>query len=511
MSRNLAFENSTPGSSRIQALALRCDADRTIFDNARFLGYQDTLFVWSSTRQYFRKSFITGDTDFIFGNATAVFDRCTIESTGPGYITAADTRRTTANGLIFLDCLLTNGAARAPNNSVFLGRPWFYLPQEQMPSVIFIRTRTGPHITGAGWDPWDFLLNPSVNRDPYTRFSEWGSMNATGDPLPDSNLDGTPNGRVQWADLMTAEQAANYTLRIFWTVDFWNADTQPEASTHLRKGRSRNPDIRCCRCLPFGAKPCSHLTRLSLATGAVGIGRFHYYRDRAESDRSGDRSIVKRFRVDDALADPTLEIHGGPGNSLIAMNDNWRYDPASVAELEAVGLEPTSWREAAKVATLPPGTYTAVVAGKNGSGGTAVVEVYDGDLTADSQLANISTRGFVGAEDDVLIGGFVVGNGLVEVVVRALGPSLMQFDVADPIADPTLELHDGNGNVMSNDDWQTGADHDSIPASAALIRAVCVPPVCRPATPPLSAEKRATGVALVEAQPAITNWESLCA
>src|ERR1044071_2081264 len=72
MARNLTFQNSTPDSSRIQAVALRCDADRAVFDNVWFLGYQDTLFVWSSTRQYFRKSWITGDTDFIFGNATAV-------------------------------------------------------------------------------------------------------------------------------------------------------------------------------------------------------------------------------------------------------------------------------------------------------------------------------------------------------------------------------------------------------------------------------------------------------
>ena len=57
------------------------DVDRAIFDNVRILGYQDTLLVDGMARQYFRNSFITGDTDFIFGNATAVFDRCTIEST----------------------------------------------------------------------------------------------------------------------------------------------------------------------------------------------------------------------------------------------------------------------------------------------------------------------------------------------------------------------------------------------------------------------------------------------
>src|SRR5687768_16577599 len=166
MARNVTFENSTPASSAFPALAVRCDADRAIFDNVRSLGYQDTLFLWSASRQYFRRYFIRGDVDFIFGNATAVFDRCTIESAKRGYITAADTLRTTANGLIFLDCELVNGGGAA-NNSVFLGRPWLHVPSVQMSSVIFIRTRMGSHITRVGWDPWDYLLPLSVNRDPY--------------------------------------------------------------------------------------------------------------------------------------------------------------------------------------------------------------------------------------------------------------------------------------------------------------------------------------------------------
>jgi hypothetical protein len=91
--------------------------------------------------------------------------------------------------------------------------------------------------------------------------------------------------------------------------------------------------------------------------------------------------------------------------------------------------------------------------------------VYDGDLVADSQLANISTLGFVGAADDVLIGGFVVGNGSANVAVRAIGPTLSQSGVVNAISDPTLELHDANGGVTTNDDWQAGANHDSIPLS----------------------------------------------
>jgi pectin methylesterase-like acyl-CoA thioesterase len=478
MARNLTFENSTPDSSSLKALALRCDADRTIFDNVRFLGYQDTLYVWSATRQYFRSSFITGDADFIFGNATAVFDHCTIESTGAGYITAADTLRTTANGFIFLDCDLVKGFSRqdhstAPNNSVFLGRPWFYAPSQQMPSVIYIRTRMGTHITQAGWDPWDSILNPSINRDPYTRVSERGSMNSGGQPLADSDGNGTPNGRVSWADPMSAEQAANYTLaNIFGPVDFWTAATQPESSTstYESQGDPWSPDTQLLS-LPVkpGAKPqlLNISTRLTVG-GDHGVGIGGFIVTGSESKKVILRAIGPSLGdsgLANFLADPVLELHGGPAEGLISTNDNWRDDAVSTAELTAAGLAPINDNESAIVLTLPPGQYTAVIRGKEAAAGVALVEVYDGDLVEDSQLANISTLGFVGAADDVLIGGFVVGNGSANVVVRAIGPTLAQSGVVNPIGDPTLELHDANGSVTTNDDWQTGANHDSIPVS----------------------------------------------
>lgn len=511
MARNLAFENSTPDSSRIQAVALRCDADRAIFDNVWFLGYQDTLFVWSMTRQYFRKSFIRGDADFIFGNATAVFDRCTIDSTDAGYITAADTTRTTANGLIFLDCQLVSGFARAPSNSVFLGRPWFYSPQSQMPSVIFIRTRMGPHIVKAGWDPWDTILNPAINRDPYTRVSEWGSMNSSGGLLADANHDGTPDGRVGWADPMSAEQAANYTLQnIFGPVDFWNAATQPEASTQTyeSQGAPWNPDTQLLS-LPArpGAKPqlLNISTRLVVGTGpAVGIGGFIV--TGTEPKKVIVRAIgpsLGGFGLANALTNPVLELHGGAADNLIAINDDWQDDAGSAAELAAAGMRPADESESAIVATLPPGQYTAIISGKNGATGAALVEVYDGDLVADSQLANISTLGFVGAADDVLIGGFVVGNGSANLVVRAIGPTLAQFGVVNPIGDPNLELHDANGSVTTNDDWQAGANRDSIPVSLQPLdeRESAIYATLSPGsyTAIVRGKAGATGVALVEA------------
>ena len=511
MGRNLTFENSTPSSSDWQALAMRCDADRAIFDNVQLLGYQDTLLVWSMSRQYFREAFIRGDVDFIFGNATAVFDRCKIQSANRGYITAADTLRTTANGLIFLDCELLNGGGAA-NNSVFLGRPWLHTPAVQMSSVIFIRTRMGTHIARVGWDPWEYLLPPSVNRDPYTRVSEWDSMNLAGLPLPDSNQDGIPDGRVGWSDPMTAEQAANYTLQnIFGPVEFWNAITQPETSDtpYTSQGAPWNPKTQL---LAMPAKPGARPQLLNISTRlrvggsqAVGIGGFII--TGTEPKRVILRAIgpsLGASGLGNVVADPVLELHGGAEGKLIATNDNWKDDLTSASELEALEMMPADDREATTVVTLSPGHYTAVIGGKDGSTGTALVEMYDVDQVADSQFGNISTLGFVGMEDDALIGGFVVaGPGAARVVIRALGPSLANSGVLNAIDDPTLFVHDSNGNVIGNDNWQTATPGESIPvalqpndARESAVQTTLVPGSY---TAIVRGKGTATGIALVEA------------
>ena len=120
------------------------------------------------------------------------------------------------------------------------------------------------------------------------------------------------------------------------------------------------------------------------------------------------------------------------------------------------GIAPTNILESAILATLDPGLYTAIVQGKNGGTGVGLVEVYDLDEAADSELANISTRGFVDIDENVMIGGFIVGDGVsTSVVVRAIGPSLENFGVANALQDPVLELHSGDGDMIStNDDWR---------------------------------------------------------
>ena len=149
-----------------------------------------------------------------------------------------------------------------------------------------------------------------------------------------------------------------------------------------------------------------------------------------------------------------MELHGPAGFNTVT-NDNWRSSQA--AEIQASGLAPSNDLESAIVALLPPGAYTGVVRGTEDGIGVGLVEAYDLDSAAGAVLANISTRGFVDSGDNAMIGGFILGQGspTARVLIRAIGPSLSGAGVPDALADPTLELHDGNGTLIaSNDNWK---------------------------------------------------------
>jgi len=204
------------------------------------------------------------------------------------------------------------------------------------------------------------------------------------------------------------------------------------------------------------------------------------------------------------LADPVLELRDSSGG-LIRSNDNWQSDQE--AEITATGIPPSSNLESAIVATLPANgsAYTAIVSGVNNGTGIGVVEAYDLDQTADSKLANISTRGFVQTGDDVLIGGLIVlGQNTLRVIVRAIGPSLTGVGVADALGNPTLELRDSNGALMAaNDNWRSDQETEivatGIPPTndleSAIVRTLS-PGNC---TAIVRGAGSTTGVALVEA------------
>ncbi len=144
-----------------QALAIRVDGDRVVFRNCRFLGWQDTMLL-DRGRQYIEDSFIAGHVDFIFGGATAFFERAHVHAWRDGYLTAASTPAEQPFGFVFANGQITGDS---PNVKTYLGRPWRDFAQ-----VTFLNTRMTDVIRPAGWHNWD-----RPERERTARFSEFGS------------------------------------------------------------------------------------------------------------------------------------------------------------------------------------------------------------------------------------------------------------------------------------------------------------------------------------------------
>jgi hypothetical protein len=181
------------------------------------------------------------------------------------------------------------------------------------------------------------------------------------------------------------------------------------------------------------------------------------------------------------LGDPFLELHDERTGLTVETNDNWKINDqtgqSQQAAVEATTIAPTDDLESAIVRTLTPGPYTAVLRGVNSSIGIGVVEVYDLNQAADSEMANISTRGFVDTGDNVMIGGFILGNSSEgsNILVRGIGPSLAAVGIQNALANPTLELRNGNGTLLgSNDNWKVNDQTQQ--SQESEIRATTIPP-----------------------------------
>jgi hypothetical protein len=216
--------------------------------------------------------------------------------------------------------------------------------------------------------------------------------------------------------------------------------------------------------------------------------------------------------VTNPLADPLLELHLPDGT--VVTNDNWQQ--ASNSGDIPNGFQPVDPRESVIIATLPIGSggssgFTAILKGAHGETGIGLAEAYDLDGSAPNQFANISTRGFIDTGDNVMIGGFILGGSSQgsSVLIHGIGPSLANFGVTNALADPTLALHDSNGNtLMTNDNWKT--DDTSGQSQEAAIRATTLPPsndaesAILMTLPPgaytaiVAGKSNATGVGLVE-------------
>ena len=197
---------------------------------------------------------------------------------------------------------------------------------------------------------------------------------------------------------------------------------------------------------------------------------------------TGEKAVIVRavgptlggFGVGGVLADPRLSLVGG-GATLFS-NDNWiEADAAAMANAGAFSL-PGGSRDAAVVAALGPGSYTAPVTAADGGSGVALVEVYDRTPASGATIVNASTRAFVGTGDSVLIPGFVVsGTGTIRLLVRAVGPTLAGFGVTGTLADPTITLYRGATVLATNDNWSSATNAAEIAATAATVGAFPLP------------------------------------
>lgn len=193
---NLTFENSAGPVG--QALAIRVDSDRAVFRNCRFLGWQDTVFL-NRGRQYFENCYIVGHVDFIFGAATAFFERCHIHCLRSGYITAASTYDSQPYGFVFSNCSITG----EPGVKTYLGRPW-----RDYSNVIYLNTEMSDVVRPEGWQNWNLPAREKTAR--YAEFDSTGSgANA--------------KARVSWSRQLKKSEAKAITVkRVLGGMDGWN-------------------------------------------------------------------------------------------------------------------------------------------------------------------------------------------------------------------------------------------------------------------------------------------------
>jgi pectinesterase len=209
---NITFQNTSGDHG--QALALRVDGDRAIFNHCRMLGWQDTLMI-NNGRQYFTNCYLEGRVDFIYGSATAVFDHCEIHSKNGGHITAANTPADHPFGFVFMNCKLTgdpmawvnptntSGILQAKKPMADLGRPW-----RPFASVTYLNCEMGDHIKPDGWNNWG-----NVENEKTARYAEYDS---TG---PGAN----PEARFKWSKQLTQEEAEKITIKsVLSGGDGWN-------------------------------------------------------------------------------------------------------------------------------------------------------------------------------------------------------------------------------------------------------------------------------------------------
>jgi hypothetical protein len=424
------------------------------------------------------------------GAVTPAFDRIVTVNLGGDIIGGLPINPVGLVGQIFL---AADRSGNMTNNNVYLIASVRPFNATTGSDVMFVRSTDGGQT---------YSSPKRINDDPinHNKWHWFGTMAVA------------PNGRLDAVWLDTRNAANNTDSQLFYSYSLDAGDTW---SPNVAVSDPFNPSLG----YPNQNKIGDYLTIVSdIAGGNVaysatfnGEQDIYYVRVAPPPQRllnistrlrvqPGDNSLIAGFIVTGTdpkrviirgigpslsgiagkLADPVLELH--QGNTTLTTNDNWRFRPdgsSQQAEVEATTIPPMNDLESAIVVTMSPGSYTAILADKNGGTGIGVVEVYDLGQAANSELGNISSRGFVDTNDNVMIGGLIIGgnnsDGKATVLVRAMGPSLLGSGLQTALLDPTLELHDGNGaTIGTNDNWKI--NDQSQQSQENQIRATTIPP-----------------------------------
>ena len=229
----IVFENSASNESWQknrsgvgQAVAVLVAGDKVVFRKCKFLGHQDTLYAYGQKgdpktdeglqelakemprylvlRQYYEDCYIQGTVDFIFGWATAYFNRCELHCLGNGYVTAAATPQGVEYGYIFNDCSITV----EPDVASYLGRPW-----RNYANTVFLNCKM-EGICPEGWQSWKNSIT-GLDGTTTARYAEYGSKTLNGKKLDVSK-------RVKWSKQLSKKEAENYSIeKVLGGIDGW--------------------------------------------------------------------------------------------------------------------------------------------------------------------------------------------------------------------------------------------------------------------------------------------------
>ena len=425
---NLTLRNLTPPGGS-QAEALRTNSRRCTVRDVDFYSYQDTLFL--NGRVYLANCFVEGDVDFIWGGGAAYFYRCEIRANRRGY-NVQSRSGAGQRGYVFVECTLTAAAGVAGHVLARTDTTTFPACE-----VAYIDCTIGPHIAPGGW------IVTGTGGTANLRFLEYGSRDPAGAPLDVSR-------RAAGSRQLGADEAAQLRA-VAYVLDGW----EPLAARDTSSPGG-----------PVGNSPAGSTTRLV----NVSVGSFAGTGERSliagfSLRGAGAKPVLVRgigpalaaFGVADVLADPRVEVVAA-GGAAVADNDDWETAAGAGALAAAVGAFafPAGGRDAAAIATVGAGSYTAQVRGAGQTTGRAQIEVYDGaPAQAALGLSNLSARAELAAGDTLIAGFVLAGSGARSVLIRAAGPALGLFGLNGTLADPRLELHAAGGTLFENDNWTT--------------------------------------------------------